>query len=139
MEDLIKIIFEKHGLEARTVQPLSGGQVNRVYLVNDAYVLRIGSREDAYQRLKQETELLQHLAGRLPVPIVIAFGEQEGMVYQIQHFIQGQKLHSAWKSLSPGEKDSLVIELAAALKTLHKASLSASQAAPQPPSTWREY
>ena len=101
-------------------------------------MLRIGSREDAFQRLKRETELLQRLAGRLPVPIIVAFGEQDGLIYQIQHFVPGQKLHAAWKSLSPSVKDSIVAELAAALKTLHKANFSASQAGSQPPGSWKD-
>jgi fructosamine-3-kinase len=142
VEESIKVIFEKSGLEVRTVQPLSGGQVNRVYLVNDAYVLRIGSREDAFQRLKNETELLQHLAGRLPVPKIIAFGELDGMAYQIQHFIQGQKLHAAWKSLPAGEKDNIVVEISSALKTLHKVNVTkyaASRIDSQPPGSWKEF
>jgi aminoglycoside phosphotransferase (APT) family kinase protein len=120
LENLIRIICQKEGLEARIISTLSGGQVNQVFLIDDAHVIRIGSREDAFQRLKQETELVQRLTQDIPVPRVIAFGQHNGHVYQIQQFIRGQKLHSAWKHFPPEVQDRIVAELATHLKTLHK-------------------
>lgn len=64
-------------------------------------MIRIGAREDAFERLKQESELLQSLQDEIPVPRVYAVGDLEGRAYQLQHFVPGQKLHSAWKDLLP--------------------------------------
>ena len=90
-----------------------------MYRIDEDYVLRIGAREDAFQRLKRETELIQSLSNEIPVPKIYAFGEQDGRVYQIQQFIPGQKLYSVWKDLLPVAQDKIAAELAAYLKILH--------------------
>jgi aminoglycoside phosphotransferase (APT) family kinase protein len=119
MKSLIEKICRKEGLRPQKIKPLSGGQVNQVYRIDEEYVLRIGARENAFQRLQRETELIRGLPPELPVPKIVAFGEQEGIVYQIQQFIPGQKLSAAWKDLPPLEQENIVAELAAFLKILH--------------------
>ncbi len=101
LEPLIRAICQKEGLPAGDIRPMSGGQVNRVFLVDQAYVVRIGWRKDAFSRLEQETALLQRLAHEIPVAKMLAFGQHAGHAYQIQQLVQGQKLHSAWAGLSP--------------------------------------
>lgn len=119
MENLVRVICQKEGINGRNIRVLSGGQVNQVFLIDGEYVLRIGSREDAFQRLKHETELMHSLVGKIPVPRIYAFGQQDGLVYQIQQFIPGQKLYSIWKRLQPDVQENIVAELAAHLKILH--------------------
>lgn len=119
MENLVKAICQKEGLESDPIQVLTGGQVNRVYLVGGKFVARIGLREDAYQRLRRETDLLRRLEGKIRVPRIIAFGEQDGFAYQIQQFIPGQKLYALWKNLSLIEQENIVVELTDSLKLLH--------------------
>ncbi len=142
MENLIGTICQREGLKPRKIQPLNGGQVNQVYRINQEYVLRIGAREDAFQRLKGETELIQSLPDEIPVPEIYAFGEQDDMVYQIQQFIPGQKLYAVWKDLPPVAQENIVAELATYLKILH------SRIAPhfgyiyedtQPYDSWTDY
>lgn len=99
MDDLARAICRIEGLKAAQLVPLTAGQVNQVYRVDGEYVLRIGAREDAYQRLKQESDLLRQLSGRVPVPRVYAFGEYAGRAYQIQGFVSGQNLLRAWPGL----------------------------------------
>ncbi len=119
LESAIRAICRSEGLEAREIHPLSGGQVNQAFLVDEQYVLRIGGREDAFERLERETTLLRRLGGRVPVPPVLAFGQQNEMVYQIQQFVPGQKLYRVWKELTPREQETIVIELAEAMKVIH--------------------
>ncbi len=119
MEALIQRICRKEGITPKNIHPLSGGQVNTVYRVDEEYVLRIGARENTFQRMKHESELIQSLSGEIPVPRIYAFGEMEGLVYQIQRFIPGQKLYAVWRDLSPAARENIVAELAACLKILH--------------------
>ena len=119
MENLVRTICQKEGIDSRDIRVLSGGQVNKVFLIGNEHVLRIGSREDAFQRLEFETQLLQSLANKIPVPKIYAFGQQEGYVYQIQEFLPGEKLYLVWKDLQPEVQDALAAELAAYLKILH--------------------
>ena len=101
---------------------MSGGQVNRVFRVGREYVVRLGSREDAFQRLQRESELVRaalrpdtpsrnrglRAAGRrgLPDPALRRRG----------------KLYSIWKDLSPRRQNEIVEELASYLRTLHSLS-----------------
>jgi hygromycin-B 7''-O-kinase len=124
MNHIVKAICRKEGIPCRDIQALSGGQVNAVFEVDGKWVLRIGAREDAGQRLQRETILLRSLAGRLPVANVLAFGEEQGFFYQVQEFMPGQKLYAIWKDLSTGEQDSIAAQLAGSLKILHSASFS---------------
>ncbi len=119
VETIIREICRQESIACQTVQVLQGGQVNAVYRIDDAYVLRIGARENAWQRLQHETALLQSLAADMPVPRVYAFGQQDGFVYQIQQYIAGQSLFSQWKTLPTQVQEKLVAELATYLKILH--------------------
>lgn len=122
MENRVREICQKEGLSARKICVLRGGQVNQVFLIDEAYVIRIGSREDAFQRLQHETELIRSFAGMIPVPRIYAFGQQEDLVYQIQQFIPGQKLCSVWKNLLPDAQEAIAAELAEHLKIIHSRS-----------------
>jgi aminoglycoside phosphotransferase (APT) family kinase protein len=116
MDNVIARICQKEGLDARKIQPVSGGQVNQVFLIDDRYILRIGGRENAGQRLKAETELIQRLATQAPVARVYAFGQEGDQVYQIQQYVQGKKLYTIWNQLSRKAQDRLAGELAEYLK-----------------------
>jgi serine/threonine protein kinase len=119
MENIVKAICRKEGIPCQTIQVLSGGQVNAVFLVDGKQILRIGAREDAGPRLEREAILLQNLAGQLPVAKVLAFGQEQGFFYQVQQFMPGQKLYAIWKNFSAEEQETIAAQLAAALKILH--------------------
>ncbi len=119
MENLVRAICQKEGLDCGSIQALSGGQVNQVFRVDDQYVVRIGFREDAYPRLERETHLLRSLEGQIPVAKVYAFGQHEGYVYQVQQFIEGQKLYTVWKDLPHEAQDGIAAQIAEALQVLH--------------------
>lgn len=119
MENIVKMICRKERIACQTIQSLTGGQVNNVFLVDGKYVVRIGAREDSGRRLERETHILQSLAGKLPVAKVLAFGNEVGAYYQIQEYVLGQKLLASWKTLTGDVQDAICADLAAALKHLH--------------------
>ncbi|RPJ40251.1 MAG: hypothetical protein EHM21_14980, partial [Chloroflexi bacterium] len=121
MENIVKAICRKEGIPCQSIQVLSGGQVNAVFLVDGKHVLRIGAREDAGPRLERETILLQNLAGQIPIAKVLAFGQEQGCFYQVQQYMPGQKLYAIWKNLNADDQDAIAAELAASLKILHSA------------------
>ena len=116
---MLEKICRKEGLKPTKIQPLKGGQVNQVYSIDDEFVLRIGSREDAFQRLIGEAELIQGLPREIPVPEIYAYGEMDGIIYQIQKFMPGEKLYRVWRDLLPGVQENIAAELATYLKILH--------------------
>jgi aminoglycoside phosphotransferase (APT) family kinase protein len=117
-ENLVQTICTREGIAAETIEPLSGGLVNQVFRVNDQYVVRIGAREDAFERLRCESELLQQLAGQIPVARVLAFGQQDDRVYQIQEYVRGQKLYLIWDQLAADAQERLVAEFASIRQAL---------------------
>ncbi len=123
MEHILEDILRKEGIASRNIEPLSGGQVNSTFLVGGKYVVRIGTREDAFQRLKCETELMRSLAGEVPVPEIYSFGQQGGFVYQIQGYLPGQKLYSVWTGLTCADQERIVAELAGYLTILHSRTM----------------
>ena len=142
MSDLVRAICQREGIDCRNIEPLTGGQVNQVYRVDDAFIVRVGARADAFARLEHETALLGRFSGRIPVPEVLAFGQHDGYVYQIQRALPGQKLYLLWKNLSPDAQEVITTNLADALKVLH--SLPAPQfglARPDAPryDTWADF
>ncbi len=142
MEDIVRAICRKEGIPCQTIQALSGGQVNAVFQVDGTYIVRIGAREDAGPRLEREAILLQNLAGQIPVANVLAFGQEQGFFYQVQQFMPGQKLYAIWKDLSPAEQDTIAVELAASLKTLHSANFphfGEGRPGSQRYATWSDY
>jgi len=120
VETFVRKICQQEGINVQQIQVLGGGQVNAVFQIDNNYVVRIGARENAWQRLQRETELLQSLADEIPVPRIYAFGQQDGFVYQIQHYVPGQNLFAIWTELEPQVQANLVAELVAYLKILHK-------------------
>ena len=119
METLIRAICQKEGLPAHEIRPLSGGQVNQVYVVDAAYVVRIGGRADAYRRLQLESDLLRRLEGKASVAKVYAFGTLDETVYQIQAYIPGQMLYRVWKERSASQQDAIVADLASQMQAVH--------------------
>ncbi len=119
MENIVREICQKEGIKARNIQVLSGGQVNAVFLVEGEVVIRIGSRGDALQRMKHESELIQSLGGEIPVPKIYALGQHGGLAYQVQQVLPGQKLYSAWKNFRAEEQENIVAELVGYLKIIH--------------------
>ena len=119
MENIARAICQKEGITARKIEVLTGGQVNQVFLVDGEYVVRIGARDDAAARLQRETELIKSFEGKISVPRIYAFGQYEGLVYQIQQYLPGKKLYSVWKDYAPDVQEGIVAELAAHLKMLH--------------------
>jgi aminoglycoside phosphotransferase (APT) family kinase protein len=119
MQDIVRTICQKEGIAIRDLRVLSGGQVNSIFLINSEYVVRVGERDNAIPRLTHEAELLQSLAGEIPVPKIFAFGRQEGRVYQVQQYVRGQKLASVWKHLPLDLQENIGAELAHYLQILH--------------------
>ena len=118
-ETLVAQICRQAGLPAGNIQVLTGGQVNQIFLVDTQYVVRLGMREGAFHRLQAETEILQSLAGRVPVPRIYAFGQYQDRVYQVQQYLPGRKLYTLWKDLPALTQETIAAELAEYLKIIH--------------------
>jgi hypothetical protein len=120
MKNLVEEICRRENIRIKSISPLKGGQINQVFLVNNAYVIRIGTGEAAFERLRQETSLLQSLERQICVPKVYAFGQFGENSYHFQGFVRGKKLHWVWKELTPEQKDQIIADLCSGVKILHQ-------------------
>lgn len=118
--DLARKILVQHKIASTTLTPLTGGQVNLIYKIDDKYVLKIGRDKDSSQRLQHEFTLFGSLKNKIPVPEICNFGKFNGNAYQIQQFIPGILLSRIWKKLGSEEKELLAREIVTYLKTLHQ-------------------
>lgn len=119
MDKIVRAICQREGLRGARIQPLRGGQVNRMYRVDGEYVVRIGARADALTRMQTESALLGRLAGQVPVAKVYACGQLDGAAYQVQQFLPGKPLAAVWTGLSSRAQNRLAAELAGYLGSLH--------------------
>ncbi len=122
--DCVAGICAQEGIATQDIRPLEGGQLNQVFGVDDAYVVRIGMRPNSYARLADEAERMRRAGELIPVPRVLALGQYRGRPYQIQQFIRGEKLHHVWRGLSPSERERIMAELAGYLSNLHRLGFS---------------
>ena len=119
MKNLVRKICRQENLKVDVIRPLSGGQVNAVYLIDQQFVVRVGTRDYTFERFKQEVRLFEKLAPEVPVPRVVACGRHQGVPYQIQHVVPGQPMHRLWNRLSKLEKEAVVSEFVSYLRVIH--------------------
>lgn len=119
MDRIIHLICKAEKIALSSIQKMTGGQINSVYLLNDSLILRLAHGEANRNRLANETRLLQSLKGVTPIPQVVAAGQIESTGYQIQHLVPGIPLHQAWSRLATRNKESIAIQLAGFMHDLH--------------------
>jgi aminoglycoside phosphotransferase (APT) family kinase protein len=142
LEDVIAAICKNEAIYPHSITPLSGGQVNQVYRINESLILRIGGRGDAYQRFSRETRIIQDLQNQIPIAGITAFGVYENWVYQVQPYVVGEKLYRVWKGAAGKQKDSLIRQLTTCMRTLHARRFPAFGSAYDPGNTqtsWPAY
>ncbi|MFZ5365948.1 MAG: phosphotransferase family protein [Patescibacteria group bacterium] len=118
--DLAKKILARHKITSTTLVPLTGGQVNLIYKIDNGYILRIGRDKDSSRRLQHEFDLFKSLKDKIPVPEICNTGEFDGNTYQIQKLIPGILLSRIWRELTSKVKELLVKEIVTYLKILHQ-------------------
>lgn len=57
------------GLALRTIERIGSGQNNEVWLVDSAFIFRFPRYEEGVRQLRREADLLERIAGRLPLAI----------------------------------------------------------------------
>jgi aminoglycoside phosphotransferase (APT) family kinase protein len=140
-------VFARHGLgEVRSVERLGGGQINAAYQVNGEWVLRVRPAGKDGAAFRKEQALFEWLRGRVPVPEVIALeesGEPLGAAYLICRRVPGESLARVWVRAEARQREWLLGQLAALLRTLHEVSFPAcgelAGGELRPAESWRSY
>jgi aminoglycoside 2''-phosphotransferase len=111
------------------------GQYNHVLILNDSLVFRFAKVPDAIAALRREIAVLQHLQGRLPLPVpdpqyTNFEPEAVGQVFMGYPLLPGQPLwRNTFHSITdPAAKKNMAAQLANFLRELHRVSPDAIDA-----------
>eukprot|EP00439_Symbiodinium_sp_Y106_P087768 s1_g304.t1 len=119
MDDIIALAFGPNALAS--VQPLSGGRVNSNYALTlrsqpAKAALRVYARGSAPCRL--ESQILQLLEGRVPVPKVLLDGSKKDPAFLVLSWVEGQTLDDVLRE-GGNETTSLATDIGAILAAIH--------------------
>jgi aminoglycoside phosphotransferase (APT) family kinase protein len=143
----VKRVFARHGLgPVRSVERLSGGQINAAYRVNGELVLRVRPVGKDGAAFRKEQVLYERLRGQVPVPEVVALdesGETLPAAYLICKRLPGEALAGVWLWAGPRSREWLLMQLAVMLRVLHDTPFPACGDLPggelQPAANWHAY
>jgi aminoglycoside phosphotransferase (APT) family kinase protein len=140
-------VLAAHGLgPLRELRPVGGGWINRVYLLNGGYALRLRPAEKSGGAFLTEQALFARLRARLPVPELIAVDTSRSVVdadYMLARLLPGESLTRAWLRAAPIEQERLMAAFAGLLRQLHEERFPAcggfEAGELQPCHSWQSY
>jgi len=122
----IKEIFLKNGLgEIKIVEKIEIGFCNKVYSIDDKYILKVCEDIANERYFAREVFLFNFLKKELPVPKIIVYDESKKIYdkqYMIYHKIQGDNLYSKWHLLTNDERRNIIRQLCDVLKKMNNVS-----------------
>lgn len=126
----IKGILKKNGIDSSLpVVSFSSGQINTVYRIGDAHVLKIEKDLDV---VAHQPELMQLAAkAGAKVPEVLDSGKTDAGDYLLMRLLPGRTVAGDWFSFNKKQQESLIEQMTEQLKILHSISFS-SYAIPRP-------
>ena len=125
-KSLIRDVLQKYHLGSlNSCREIKVGLFNRIFVINNLYVLRINSKQTPNSRknIEKEVFLYQLLSKyNIPTPKVIAIDKTRKIVkgdYFLASFIPGKSLGSTFTRYNEKQKDSLAFQLGRIAKKIH--------------------
>jgi len=112
-----KILTKNQFDEATKVSLFSGGQINSVYQIGEALVLKIENELDVTPHQPEIMSLALRAGAK--VPKILDFGQIDGKRYLLMSKISGRKLSEDWFSFSDEQKENLIRQIVEQLKIFH--------------------
>lgn len=106
---------------SENIPRFASGQINRVYDINEKYVLKIeGDIERKKGLFKHQPEITEKLldAG-VKVPRIIDYGEVDGNEYLLMEKVRGMNLSYKWLKFNDSQRENIIIQLAEQLQKIH--------------------
>ena len=121
---IVKKIFESHGLgKVESVANIEIGFTNKVYLVNDAYILKVCEDESNEQKFEIEVFFYNFFKDKIPVPKIKVFDKSKsiyGKFFMIYPKIEGDNLYAKWHLLNNDQRKIIIKQLCDILKVINK-------------------
>lgn len=119
MQDKIKTIFDYHNLgQIKEIKELKGGFINKVFLVNNEYVIKFSSKRKEFYK---EDYILRNFSS-LPIANYVIYDNSSEIVpeeYIIETKLEGENLGALWPSLTEIQKEQIFEEYILTLKKFH--------------------
>lgn len=121
---IVEKIFETHGLvKVESVANIEIGFTNKVYLVNDAFILKVCEDESNEQKFEIEVFFYNFFKGKIPVPEIKVFDKSKsiyGKFFMIYPMIEGDNLYAKWHLLGNDQRKIIIKQLCDILKVINK-------------------
>jgi hypothetical protein len=141
----VERIFSGYNLgKVETVEKVSVGFTNKIYIINGKYILKVCEYEDNELDFEKETYFYNLFKGKLPIPEIIVFDKTKKLhdrYFSIYPMIQGVNLYSIWHTLSNEERKEMVRQLANYLKVIGNTDYTefSNKFGIEPLTDWKEY
>lgn len=121
---IVEKIFESHGLgKVESVANIEIGFTNKVYFVNDAFILKVCEDESNEQKFESEVFFYNFFKDKIPVPEIKVFDKSKsiyGKFFMIYPKIVGDNLYSKWHLLDNDQRKIIIKQLCGILKVINK-------------------
>ena len=123
-QKIVEKIFESHGLgKVKSVANIEIGFTNKIYLVNDSFILKVCEDESNEQKFETEVFFYNFFKDKIPVPIIKVFDKSKsiyGKFFMIYPKIEGDNLYAKWHLLSNEQRKIIIKQLCDILKVINK-------------------
>jgi len=123
-QKIVEKIFAEHDLsKVESVANIEIGFTNKVYLVNDAFILKVCEDESNEQKFEIEVFFYNFFKDKIPVPKISIFDKSKkiyGKFFMIYPKIEGDNLYSKWHLLSNDQRKIIIKQLCDILKVINK-------------------
>ena len=126
MEEIINKILKKHeslfGLNP-SVEYINVGFTNKIYSINDKYILKICNDYNNEESFKKEIEFYSNNKNSNYIPKLYysCINKKEFCYfYEIIEKLDGVSLYSIWHKLTESERENVIKKLCTILKSIHK-------------------
>ena len=117
-------IFLHYGLgEIVSFQKIDIGWTNKVYSINDNFILKVCEDESNEGKFEREVFFYEFFESKIPVPKVRIYDNSKKLyekLFMIYPRIEGDNLYSKWHLLNNEERKNIVAQLCEILKIISK-------------------
>jgi len=123
---IVKKVFAEYGLEEiKTFQKIDIGFTNKVYLINDKYILKVCEDKNNERNFEIEVFFYNFFKDKIPVPEIKVFDKSKkiyGKFFMIYPKMEGDNLYSKWHLLNDKQRKNIIKQLCDILRIINKSS-----------------
>ena len=119
MEELIRKICEKCGIECHKIERSDSGFTNITHFVNDEFVIKVINSFTKPEKLKKEIAFYKNVDLDF-IPKYVGSGEIDGKDYLVIKRLNGKSLYNVWHTLAVEQRKDVVNQIGEILNKFHK-------------------